>query len=267
MPAGFWFPEREGNRNKGFRRTTQSQTTCLRNGWGTDSRRVKGFLERFSWSGELRDFGKVPAVSPSNCVIFPAVLWGRPVGAEEMVGLIQDLLSGWVQQGIWKNWVSEGLTEPGVQRRLSRVGEGSKVKERQLSWEWEGELGLNLEKNQLVFRFQKWNNSRGFETRVGLRRKWIGSRAEVKVAGGEVEKELSLWHRMVVHVDTEITEMWSWVGVKQNLECGTLRPCSVNRGANQWSVNNTHEAMWLESTRLEGETRKVPSIQQVTTNL
>lgn len=42
------------------------------------------------------------ATSLRNCVIFPAVLYSLRGGAQEMVALIQDLFSGWVQQGMEK---------------------------------------------------------------------------------------------------------------------------------------------------------------------
>lgn len=45
------------------------------------------------------------------------------------------------------------------------------------------------------------------KTRVGLGRKWVGSRIKVQVIGREVEKELGQWHWMGCPYGTEITKM------------------------------------------------------------
>lgn len=48
---------------------------------------------------------------------------------------------------------------------------------------------------------------RDLSPRVGLGRKWVGSRIKVKVIGREVEKELGRWHWMGCPHGTEITKM------------------------------------------------------------
>lgn len=58
-------------------------------------------------------------------------------------------------------------------------------------------------------------------------------------------------------METEITKIWTWVGVKQNPKFEPLGTPSVNWGARApdwWSVKTpiSNEALWLESMILEG---------------